>query len=93
MIQRRSEYRLTVAQQVKICWEERARTFTEVGTVQNVSLDGAGILMSDSLPVGTAVTISYACGELSGSVKHLSPVAGGQILGVEFQGPVRTELR
>ena len=80
----RSEQRLLDSELVMLCWQENQTTFKQLGNVENVSLDGVGLVVDDPLCLGTEVTITYGEGELFGVVRHHSRLVDGHFLGIEF---------
>jgi hypothetical protein len=72
-----------------ISWVEGERSLKQLGNVNDVSLNGMGILVDYPLPVGTSVTIAYdslSNGTLTGTVRHHSQGLDGHILGIELVG-------
>jgi hypothetical protein len=65
-------------------WHDGIGKLNQLGNVQDLSLDGMGILVHDALPVGTPVTITYGYGQLSGTVRHSSELIEGVFIGIEF---------
>lgn len=82
--ERRAQPRLTASELVMIGWHDGAGKLNQLGNVQDLSLDGMGILVHDALPVGTPVTVSYGYGELTGTVRHSSQLIDATFIGVEF---------
>jgi PilZ domain len=84
MTERRLQPRLTACELVMVGWHDGAGKLNQLGNVQDLSLDGMGILIHDALPVGTPVTVSYGYGELTGTVRHSSQLIDATFIGIEF---------
>jgi hypothetical protein len=84
MTERRTQPRLTSSELVLVSWSEESAKLNQPGTVQNLSLDGMGILVHEFLPVGIPVTVSYGYGELNGTVRHSSQLIDATFIGIEF---------
>ena len=84
MTDRRSQIRLLDDELVFVTWQEGETRFSQLANVNNMTLEGVGLIMDQELPVGTPVTLSYGHRELTGIVKHQSRKAFGQFIGVEF---------
>jgi PilZ domain len=86
MNERRSQPRLEDSELVTLEWEQDGMRSQQLGNVEDVSLDGMGIVLDSPLPVGTCVTVSYGQGELSAIVRHCSRLIDGVYVGIEFTG-------
>lgn len=51
--------RITDAELVMLSWNENGATYQQLGAVQNLSLNGAGIIVDGMLPAGSPVTMTY----------------------------------
>lgn len=89
MHEQRSQPRISDAELVMIAWDEKETKFRQLGIVENVSLNGAGMIVDDELPVGTPLTMTYGEGELTAVVRHSTSLAEGYLLGIEFLGRSR----
>lgn len=86
MKERRSQPRFHDAELVMVSWQEGSTIFKQLGNVEDISRDGAGIVLDYELPVGSSVTISYGEGELAGIVRYYAYRADGHFIGIEFLG-------
>jgi hypothetical protein len=86
MPDRRLQPRLTDAELVMISFEENGTRLQQLGNVENMSLNGAGIIVGHPIPARSVATITYGEGELTGIVRHCSALADGHFIGVEFVG-------
>jgi PilZ domain len=89
MPDRRSQSRISDAELVMLSWDENGTTFRQLGSVENLSLNGVGIIVDDALPVGTTVTMTYGEGELTAVIRHCTALSEGHSIGVEFVGSSR----
>jgi hypothetical protein len=86
MIERRSQPRLLDVELVMLGWKEEDTWLKQLGNVEDVSLNGMGVIVQNDLPVGTSVTISYGEeDELAGVVRYHSQTEEGYFLGIEFE--------
>jgi hypothetical protein len=86
MPDRRLQPRLSDAELVMISFEDNGSRLQQLGNLENMSLNGVGIIVGHPIPAGNAVTITYGEGELTGIVRHCTPLAEGHFIGVEFAG-------
>lgn len=93
MTERRSQPRLNSSQLVLVSWTKEGAKLNQTGKVQNLSLDGMGILVQESLPVGIPVTVSYGYGELKGTVRHSLQVIDATFIGMEFDEITKNSIR
>jgi hypothetical protein len=70
MADRRAQPRITDAELVMIFWDDNGTRRYQLGNVENLAENGAGMLVDYTLPVGTQVAITYGEGELTGIVRH-----------------------
>jgi hypothetical protein len=92
MPDRRLQPRLTDAELVMISFEDNGTRLQQLGNLENMSLNGAGIIVGHPIPAGSVVTITYREGELTGIVRHCTALAEGHFIGVEFVGGTRRLL-
>ena len=94
MKERRSESRLLDCELVMVSWEGADGTWLrQLGTVDDVSSGGMGVVVDDVLPVGVTVRLSYGDEDLVGTVKHSSQRPFGYyILGIEFVAESRDSM-
>jgi hypothetical protein len=86
---RRSEPRLEDSELAVLTWEENGTTLQQIGNVDNLSLNGAGIVADYPLPLSTPISLTYGEGELTAVVRHCKPLDEGHFIGVEFTGDSR----
>ena len=91
--ERRSQPRLNSSELVLVSWTKESAKLNQPGTVQNLSLDGMGILVREFLPAGIPVTVSHGSGELNGTVRHSSQVIDATFIGVEFDEPTKNSIQ
>jgi c-di-GMP-binding flagellar brake protein YcgR len=84
MLQRRSQIRSPDCGLVTVHWQRNLTQFSQIGNIRDISQGGIGILVRDSLPIGTAVTISFRGSEAKGIVKHSSQIADSPWIGVAY---------
>jgi hypothetical protein len=84
MLERRSQPRLTDVELVMLSWEENGTTMKQLGNVEDVSLNGMGVIIDNALPVGTLLNISYGQGNLTGIVRHQRREAERHLIGIEL---------
>jgi PilZ domain len=84
MNDRRFEPRISDAELVMLSWNEGGTTLRQLGSVENLSPNGAGMIVDDPLRVGSTVTMTYGEGELTAVVRHCTALAEGYSIGVEF---------
>lgn len=89
MTDQRSQPRISDAELVMLSWEHQDTTFRQFGNVENLSLNGAGIIVDDALAVGITVSMTYGEGELTAVVRHCTSLTEGYFVGVEFIGGSR----
>lgn len=92
MTDQRSQPRISDAELVMLAWNENGTRFRQFGNVENLSLNGAGMIVDDALPLGITVTMTYGEGELTAIVRHCAAVAEGHFIGVEFVGNSRASM-
>lgn len=92
MTDQRSQPRISDAELVMVSWDENGTTFRQFGNVENLSLNGAGMIVDDAIPSGTTVAMTYGDGELTAVVRHCAAVAEGHFIGVEFVGNSRASM-
>lgn len=84
MPDRRLQPRLSDAELVMISFGDSGRRLQQLGNVEDMSLNGVGLVVDHAVPVGSAVTITYGEGDLTGVVRHCTHLAEGHFIGVEF---------
>jgi hypothetical protein len=84
MIEQRSQLRLTDAEIVMIFWDESGERAFQLANVQDISSDGAGLIVDYPLAIGTPVTMSYGKDGLKAIVRHCSLRLDRHAIGVEF---------
>ena len=92
MNDQRSQPRISDAELVMICWDENGTQLRQLGNVENLSLNGASIVVDHALLVGTSVAITYGEGKLTAVVRHCASLAEGHLIGVEFVGNSRDSV-
>ena len=92
MTERRAQPRLSSSELVLVSWRKENAEFNQPGTVQNLSVDGVGILVRESLPIGIPVTISHGHGEWNGIVRHSSQLIDATFIGVEFNETTKNSV-
>jgi hypothetical protein len=65
-------------------WDEDGVRMKQLANVEDVSLNGMGLVISNPLSVGITVTITYGDEDLVGTVRHQSRRNEGHLIGVEF---------
>jgi hypothetical protein len=94
MRERRNEPRLLCADLVELEWRDKGgRRRRTVANLEDISLSGACLQMDVSIPLQTAVKITYATGELNGVVRYCVYREIGYFLGVQFEEGVRWSQR
>lgn len=86
MTDQRSQARISDAELLMLSWNENGTTFRQFGNVENLSANGAGMIVDDALPLGSTVAMTYGDGELTAVVRHCTVVADGHFIGVKFVG-------
>jgi hypothetical protein len=89
MNDRRLQTRISDAELVMVSWNENGITLRQLGSIENLSLNGAGLRLDNALPVGTIVTMTYGLGELIAVVRHCTALADGHFMGLEYVGSSR----
>jgi hypothetical protein len=84
MVERRSHVRFNDIDLVMLSWEENGTTLKQLGNVEDVSLNGMGVIIDDPLPIGTLLNISYGEGNLTGIVRHQGRQAERHFVGIEL---------
>lgn len=84
MLERRSQVRFTDIELVMLSWEENGTTLKQLGNVEDVSLNGIGVIIDDALPIGTLLNISYGEGSLTGIVRHQRRQSERHFIGIEL---------
>ena len=92
MNDQREQTRIGDAELVMISWERNGARLRQLGNVENLSANGAGIVADNLLPVGTPVAMTYGEGELIAVVRHCEPLADRYFIGVEFTGESRNSI-
>lgn len=92
MTDQRSQPRISDAELVMLSWNENGTTFRQFGNVENLSLNGAGMIVDDALLLGTTVTMTYGEGELTAVVRHCTALQEGHFIGIEFVGNSRASM-
>ena len=92
MTDRRLQPRISDAELVMLAWNENGTTLRQLGSLENLSLNGAGMIVDKALPVGTTVSMTYGEGELTAVVRHCTPLAEGHFIGLEFVGESRASV-
>lgn len=92
MTEQRAQSRITDAELVMIFWDDNGTRRYQLGNVENLSGDGAGIIVDHELPAGTAITMTYGEGELNAIVRHCAPAVEEHFIGVEFVGESRASV-
>ena len=67
---RRSQARLTATELAMISYKENGTKVRQLANIEDISLNGAGILVDRAVAVGTALTMTYGQGELAAVVRH-----------------------
>lgn len=94
MYNRRSETRLLCADLVDIQWKDKGgRTRRAVANLEDISMSGACLQIDVSVPLQTAVRISFPRGELQGAVRYCVYRQIGYFLGIEFEPGTRWSIR
>jgi hypothetical protein len=84
MLERRLQPRFFDAELVMLAWEENGTTLKQLGNVEDLSLNGMGVIVSNALPVGTDLTLTYGDRDLTGIVRHQSRRGEEHFIGIEF---------
>jgi hypothetical protein len=84
MHERRSQPRLTDAELAMIAYDEKGMIVRQLANVEDISLNGAGMIVDHAVGVGTAVTMTYGQGELAAVVRHCTALVEGHFIRVEF---------
>jgi hypothetical protein len=84
MLERRSQVRFNDIELVMLSWEENGTTMKQLGNVEDVSLNGMGVIIDNALPIGTLLTITYGEGNLNGIVRHQRLQAERHFIGIEL---------
>ena len=92
MDNRRLQPRIRDDELVVIYGDENGTTLQQLGNVNDISLNGAGIIVDHTIPVGTAIAMTYGEGLLAAVVRHCAPLEEGHLLGVEFVGTSRDSV-
>jgi hypothetical protein len=87
MSERRSEVRFNEIELVMLSWDENGTILKQLGNVEDVSLSGMGLVISNALPIGRLVNISYGEASLTGIVRHERRLGEGHFIGIEL-GPL-----
>ena len=94
MQERRTEPRLLCADLVEVRWKDKSgRTKKAVANLEDISSAGACLQLESSVPLHAAVRISYAKGELTGTVRYCVYREIGYFLGVQFEDGNRWSQR
>jgi hypothetical protein len=92
MTDRRLQLRISDANLVMLSWNENGTTLRQLGTLENLSLNGAGMIVDKALAVASTVAMTYGEGKLTAVVRHCTPLAEGHFIGLEFVGDSRGSL-
>jgi hypothetical protein len=92
MTNRRLQLRISDANLVMLSWNENGTTWRQLGTLENLSLNGAGMIVDKALAVASTVTMTYGEGGLTAVVRHCTPLAEGHFVGLEFVGESRASV-
>jgi hypothetical protein len=84
MLERRSQIRISDTELAMLSWDENGTTLKQLANVEDISAGGMGLIVSDALPIGTLLQISYGEGSLTGIVRHLRRLAQGHFIGIEL---------
>jgi hypothetical protein len=84
MVERRSQPRFLDAELVMVTWNADGTMLKQLGNVEDLSLNGMGVIVGSALPVGTPLTLTYGDRDLTGIVRHRSRRADGHFIGIEF---------
>ena len=85
MDDRRTESRLLCAELVEVSWFYRlGGRYRTVMNLEDISLSGACLQGDRDVALGTGVSISYGCGRLRGTVRHILHNDLGYFWGVQF---------
>jgi PilZ domain-containing protein len=84
MSERRSQQRFLDAELVMLAWDVDRTKLMELGNVEDLSLNGMGVIVSNAIQVGTAVSITYGDRDFTGIVRHQSRREEGHFIGIEF---------
>ena len=84
MLERRSQERFLDAELVMLAWYQEGTKLMQLGNVEDLSLNGMGVIVNNALPVGTSVTINYGDKGFAGVVRHQSGRGEGYFIGIEF---------
>jgi ribulose bisphosphate carboxylase small subunit len=85
MKERRIDPRLLCAELVELVWtDQRGFQQRRIANLEDISLCGACVQVESPMPCGTAVSMHYGDGQLSGIVRYCLYQGIGYFLGVEF---------
>ena len=86
MQERRIEPRLLCADLVEVEWKDKSgRTRRAVANLEDISLSGACLQLDNAIPLHTKVKLSYANGDLQGTVRYCVYREIGYFLGIQFE--------
>jgi PilZ domain-containing protein len=87
---RREKKRNLCADLIAISWTENSgRIRSDMGTLQDISVEGACLRLEQSIPAGTGVSLYYPKGKYDGKVKYCRSEQSGYLLGIEFEPSYR----
>jgi PilZ domain len=89
MTDRRLQPRLTANELAMISYEQEGMRVRQLTNIDDISSNGAGMIVDHPVVVGTAITMTYGEGELAAVVRHCTALAEGHFIGVEFVGSSR----
>jgi hypothetical protein len=90
MKERRSQRRITDAELVMISCDMNGGRLRQLGNLEDLSPNGAGIIVQHAITVNSPVTITYGNGDLNAVVRHCAPLPEGHFVGIEFVGASRS---
>jgi hypothetical protein len=89
MHDRRLQPRISDADLVMLSSNENRTTLRQLGSLENLSLNGAGMIVNGAVPVGTTIAMTYGEKELTAIVRHCTALTEAHFIGVEFLGSSR----
>jgi hypothetical protein len=95
MKERRLERRMLCADLVEICWwDQTGAVHTVIANIEDISTQGASVILDIALSAGAEVRIRCLRGEFTGAVSYCRHEPDfGYVAGIEFTGGSRWNRR
>ena len=84
MEDRRKNDRSMCAEVLTVRWVEEGQSRIDVAGLEDISPNGVCLLVENSIPVGTCVSVHYPNGKYAGKVKYCKSHPIGYSLGIAF---------